>query len=80
MLYVDDHQWGLRTRALHAGGRPGPATGARAVPICQATSFVFEDTPDAADPFALQKYGNIYSRIASPAVAALIKTYQTSRT
>ena len=44
--------------------------GARAVPIYQTTSFVFEDTADAADLFALQKYGNIYSRIANPTVAA----------
>ena len=65
-----DHEWGFRTRALHAGGRPDPATGARAVPIYQTTSFVFEDTADAADLFALQKYGNVYSRIANPTVAA----------
>jgi O-acetylhomoserine (thiol)-lyase len=65
-----DHAWGFRTRALHAGGRPDPTTGARAVPIYQTTSFVFEDTADAADLFALQKYGNVYSRIANPTVAA----------
>ena len=57
-------------RAVHAGGRPDPTTGARAVPIYQTTSFVFEDAADAADLFALQKYGNIYSRIANPTVAA----------
>jgi O-acetylhomoserine (thiol)-lyase len=67
---MTDHEWGFRTRALHAGGRPDPTTGARAVPIYQTTSFVFEDTADAADLFALQKYGNIYSRIANPTVAA----------
>jgi O-acetylhomoserine (thiol)-lyase len=67
---MDDHRWGFRTRALHAGGRPDPATGARAVPIYQTTSFVFEDAADAADLFALQKYGNIYTRIANPTVAA----------
>jgi O-acetylhomoserine (thiol)-lyase len=55
---------------VHAGGRPDPTTGARQVPIYQTTSFVFEDTADAADLFALQKYGNIYSRIANPTVAA----------
>src|ERR1044072_7727327 len=65
-----DRQWGFRTRSIHAGGRPDPTTGARAVPIYQTTSFVFEDTADAADLFALQKYGNIYSRIANPTVAA----------
>lgn len=62
--------WGFRTRALHAGGSPDPTTGARAVPIYQTTSFVFEDTDDAANLFALQKYGNVYSRIGNPTVAA----------
>jgi O-acetylhomoserine (thiol)-lyase len=65
-----DRTFGFRTRAIHAGGRPDPTTGARAVPIYQTTSFVFEDAADAADLFALQKYGNIYSRIANPTVAA----------
>ena len=65
-----DRQWGFQTRAVHAGGRPDPTTGARQVPIYQTTSFVFEDTADAADLFALQKYGNIYTRIANPTVAA----------
>jgi len=67
---VQDHQWGFRTRAVHAGNRPDAATGARAVPIYQTTAFVFEDAADAADLFALQKYGNIYTRIANPTVAA----------
>ncbi len=49
---------------------PDPTTGARAVPIYQTTSFVFEDTADAADLFALQKYGSIYSRIGNPTVNA----------
>jgi len=66
-----DRQWGFRTRAVHAGAAPDPTTGARAVPIYQTTSFVFEDTADAASLFALQKYGTIYSRIANPTVAAL---------
>ncbi|MGY9073496.1 MAG: O-acetylhomoserine aminocarboxypropyltransferase/cysteine synthase family protein [Acidimicrobiales bacterium] len=65
-----DRTWGFRTRALHAGARPDPATGARAVPVYQSTSFVFEDTADAADLFALQKYGTIYSRISNPTVNA----------
>ncbi len=65
-----ERPWGFRTRAVHAGNRPDSATGARAVPIYQTTSFVFEDAADAADLFALQKYGNIYSRIANPTVAA----------
>ena len=67
----DDRAWGFRTRAVHAGAVPDAATGARAVPIYQTTSFVFDDTADAANLFALQKYGNIYSRIANPTVAAL---------
>lgn len=66
-----DRTWGFRTRSLHAGGQPDPTTGARAVPIYQTTSFVFEDAHDAATLFALQKYGNIYSRIGNPTVAAL---------
>jgi O-acetylhomoserine (thiol)-lyase len=66
----EDRRWGFRTRALHAGGAPDPTTGARAVPIYQTTSFVFTDTDDAGALFALQKYGNIYSRIANPTVAA----------
>tara|TARA_B110000263_G_scaffold111529_1_gene97482 strand:+ start:839 stop:2125 length:1287 start_codon:yes stop_codon:yes gene_type:complete len=67
---VTDRQWGFRTRALHAGGQPDPTTGARAVPIYQSTSFVFDNVSDAADLFALQKYGTIYSRISNPTTAA----------
>lgn len=67
---MSDRNWGFRTRALHAGGQPDPTTGARAVPIYQTTSFVFEDTADAGTLFALQKYGNIYSRIGNPTVAS----------
>lgn len=66
-----EHQFGFRTRALHAGGIPDPTTGARAVPIYQTTSFVFDDVEDAASLFALQKYGSIYSRIGNPTVNAL---------
>lgn len=65
-----DRPWGFRTRSLHAGGQPDPTTGARAVPIYQSTSFVFEDTQDAADLFALQKYGTIYTRLSNPTTAA----------
>ena len=68
---TEEHRFGFRTRALHAGGTPDAATGSRAVPIYQTTSFVFEDAKDAANLFALQKYGNIYSRIGNPTVAAL---------
>ena len=67
---MSDHEWGFRTRALHAGAQPDPYSGARAVPIYQSTSFVFEDTQDAADLFALQKYGTIYTRISNPTLAA----------
>ncbi|WP_288024372.1 O-acetylhomoserine aminocarboxypropyltransferase/cysteine synthase family protein [Arthrobacter sp.] len=67
---MSDHQFGFRTRALHAGGTPDAEHGARAVPIYQTTSFVFKDTDDAANLFALQKYGSIYSRIGNPTVAA----------
>ncbi|GAA1615985.1 O-acetylhomoserine aminocarboxypropyltransferase/cysteine synthase family protein [Leucobacter chromiireducens] len=67
---MSEHTFGFRTRALHAGGTPDAATGARAVPIYQTTSFVFDNAKDAANLFALQKYGNIYSRIGNPTVAA----------
>jgi len=65
-----EHTFGFRTRALHAGGTPDAEHGSRAVPIHQTTSFVFKDSADAANLFALQKYGNIYSRIGNPTVAA----------
>ena len=67
---MSEHKFGFRTRALHAGGTPDATTGARAVPIYQTSSFVFDDAKDAANLFALQKYGNIYSRIGNPTVAA----------
>ncbi|MCH1614178.1 MAG: O-acetylhomoserine aminocarboxypropyltransferase/cysteine synthase [Acidimicrobiales bacterium] len=67
---MTERNWGFRTRSLHAGGRPDSATGARAVPIYQSTSFVFEDTEDAADQFALQKFGTIYTRISNPTINA----------
>ena len=57
---------GLATIALHAGQVPDPATGARAVPIYQTTSYVFDDTQHAADLFALRTSGNIYTRIMNP--------------
>ncbi|MGZ4412317.1 MAG: O-acetylhomoserine aminocarboxypropyltransferase/cysteine synthase family protein, partial [Gaiellaceae bacterium] len=59
------------TLALHAGQEPDPTTGARAVPIYQTTSYVFEDTQHAADLFALQVPGNIYTRIMNPTNAVL---------
>lgn len=56
----------LSTLALHAGQTPDPATGARAVPIYQTTSFVFKNTEHAANLFALKEFGNIYTRIMNP--------------
>ena len=54
------------TLALHAGQEPDPVTGARAVPIYQTSSYVFNDTTHAADLFALRKFGNIYTRLMNP--------------
>jgi O-acetylhomoserine (thiol)-lyase len=65
-----DRQFGFNTRSLHAGQRPDPVTGARAMPIYQTTSYVFEDTEHAANLFALQRFGNIYTRIMNPTNAA----------
>ena len=62
--------FGFETRAVHAGARPDPYTGASALPIYQTTGFVFEDPESAAAYFNLQEYGNIYSRIMNPTVAA----------
>ncbi|HLZ27811.1 MAG TPA: O-acetylhomoserine aminocarboxypropyltransferase/cysteine synthase family protein [Chloroflexota bacterium] len=61
--------FGFDTRAVHAGQRPDPYTGARAVPIFQTTSYVFEDAESAAAYFNLQEYGNTYARIMNPTVA-----------
>lgn len=58
----------LATLALHAGQEVDPATGARAVPIYQTTSYVFKDTDHAARLFGLEEFGNIYSRIMNPTV------------
>jgi O-acetylhomoserine (thiol)-lyase len=65
-----EHTFGFHTRSVHAGARPEPTTGARAVPIFQTTSYVFEDVDAAAAYFNLQEYGNTYSRIMNPTVAA----------
>ncbi len=64
-----EHIFGFATRALHAGQRPDSDTGARAVPIYQTTSYVFEDTEHAAALFNLQRFGNIYTRIMNPTTA-----------
>jgi O-acetylhomoserine (thiol)-lyase len=66
---VTDRQFGFDTLAVHAGQRPDPVTGSRAVPIYQTGAFVFEDTDHAANLFALQRFGNIYGRIMNPTTA-----------
>ncbi len=70
MEAMKDHRFGFNTRAIHAGQRPDPETGARAMPIYATTSFVFDDAQHAADLFALQNFGNIYTRIGNPTTAA----------
>ena len=66
---ADDLFYKFDTLSLHAGQRPDPSTGARAVPIYQTTSYVFEDTDHAAGLFNLEQAGHIYSRITNPTVA-----------
>ena len=61
--------WGFETRQIHAGAAPDPATGARATPIYQTTSYVFRDTAHAAALFGLAELGNIYTRIMNPTQA-----------
>jgi O-acetylhomoserine (thiol)-lyase len=61
--------WGFETKQIHAGAEPDPATGARAVPIYQTTSFVFRDTAHAAALFGLEELGMIYTRIMNPTQA-----------
>lgn len=61
------------TLAIHAGTRPDPETHARALPIYQTTAYAFEDAQDAADLFALKKFGNIYGRLTNPTVDAIEK-------
>src|SRR6185369_16855844 len=69
MPSTPDRTFGFATRALHAGQRPDAETGARAVPIYQTTSYVFDDTAHAAALFNLQRFGNIYTRIMNPTTA-----------
>jgi O-acetylhomoserine (thiol)-lyase len=64
-------EFGFETRAIHAGARPDPLTGARNTPIYQTTSYVFEDVEHAADLFNLQTFGFIYSRLTNPTVSVL---------
>ncbi len=65
------HVPGFATLAVHAGAQPDPTTGARATPIYQTSSFVFDDVDHAAALFGLQAFGNIYSRITNPTCAVL---------
>ena len=67
---AEEHSFGFDTRAIHAGQRPDPETGSRAMPIYATSSFVFDDAQHAADLFALQTFGNIYTRIGNPTTAA----------
>ena len=64
-------QWTFETKQIHAGQNPDEATGARALPIYQTTSYVFKDTEHAANLFALKELGNIYTRIMNPTQAAV---------
>ena len=64
-------QWSFDTKQIHAGQSPDEATGARALPIYQTTSYVFRDTEHAANLFALKELGNIYTRIMNPTQAAV---------
>jgi O-acetylhomoserine (thiol)-lyase len=66
-----DREFGFETLALHAGQIPDAATGSRATPIYQTTSYVFDDTDHAASLFNLQTFGNVYSRLSNPTNAVL---------
>ena len=68
---MSDRIPGFSTLAIHAGAQPDPTTGARATPIYQTTSVVFEDVDHAASLFGLQTFGNIYTRIGNPTTAVL---------
>ena len=68
---MPDRAFGFDTLCLHAGQIPDAATGARALPIYQTTSFVFDSADHAASLFNLQTFGNVYSRLSNPTVAVL---------
>jgi O-acetylhomoserine (thiol)-lyase len=68
---MPDHHFAPETLAIHAGQIPDRETGARALPIYQTTSFVFDSADQAADLFNLATFGNVYSRLSNPTVAAL---------
>ncbi len=66
---MSEQKYGFNTRSIHAGQQVDPATGSRAVPIYQTSSYVFENSQHGADLFALSKPGNIYTRIMNPTTA-----------
>ena len=66
-----DREFGIETKCLHAGQLPDPATGARAVPIYQTASYVFDRADHAASLFKLQTFGNVYTRLMNPTNAVL---------
>jgi O-acetylhomoserine (thiol)-lyase len=68
-LIMAEPKYGFNTRAIHAGQKPDPTTGSRAVPIYQTTSYVFENTQHGADLFSLSRPGDIYTRISNPTTA-----------
>src|SRR6186713_3528255 len=68
---MPDRKFNIETLCLHAGQLPDAATGSRAVPIYQTTSYVFDSADHAASLFNLQTFGNVYTRISNPTTAAL---------
>lgn len=72
-MSIIEHTFHIDTLALHGGQEPDPATGSRAVPIYQTTSYQFRDTQHAADLFALKEFGNIYTRLMNPTTDVLEK-------
>jgi O-acetylhomoserine (thiol)-lyase len=73
IIMSEPKQYQLATQAVHAGQTPDPATGARAVPIYQTTSYLFQDADHAGRLFALKEFGNIYTRIMNPTTDVLEK-------
>ena len=70
---MSEKTYGLGTLAVHAGQVPDPATGSRAVPIYQTSSYTFRDTEHASNLFALKELGYIYTRIMNPTTDVLEK-------
>ena len=70
---MSNESWSFETRQIHAGQTPDPTTGARALPIYQTTSFVFDSAQQAADRFALKELGPIYTRLGNPTTEVVEK-------